>query len=415
MKSPNREAILRWVGSHSFAILLALIACAGIALRLVFASSLGFLKGGDAWWYSNLAIDLSQGTGFVDPLRFRFWGETGVSFFKPPFWPMVLAFPSWLFPDNPLVAQRVMAVAIGASVIFLVGSLGRRLAGKRAGILAGALAAVDPNFVMLDGLLLVESIYAATLAAVVLVTYRFEDRRDTASALTLGVLIGLAALQRFDALLLLPLLVAPLMWRVRAERGSLLRLSSSIAAIVLVIAPWSVYATSRSDSLVLVSSNSGEALINANCEDTWEGSIAGYWSPTCLKTPESERGLEYAKSHLSSAPRVILQRVGRTFDVYRPLQNKSLAELIDRRPSNLASLGLIVWYLMVPLSIVGFIVLRRRQIWTGPLLALILLSVAVSIGIHGETRFRVPAEVAVTVLSGVGLSRLMSKRSSEGG
>ncbi len=410
MMSPETLAQDERQRRRSFGVGLGVLVVLAFALRVVVAGSLGPLRGGDAQWYSNLAIDLSQGSGFVDPIKYRFWGETGISLFKPPLWSGVLAIPSALFPDNALAAQRIVACLLGAVMVLLVGLTARRLAGRAAGLFAAALAAVAPNLVMLDGLLLVESIYATTIAAILFVSFRLDRRRDLVSAALLGALIGLGMLQRVDAALIVPLLAVPLFVRIRNCDGFALRAGVAVASMFLILAPWSVYASVKTHSVVVVSSNAGEAIANANCDETWNGRIAGYWSLTCLGKQPDDRGVAYAVRHLESAPRVALQRVGRSFDFYRPFQNQSLATLIDGRPPAMARLGLFVWYAMLPLAILGYVVLKRSKKWTWPLVAMVGLSIVVSVAIHGETRFRVPAVVAVTILAGVALGRLVPSR-----
>src|SRR4029078_10552721 len=89
----------------------------------------------------------------------------------------------------------------------------RRLAGERAGLIAGALAAVSPTLIPADGALMSETLYGLLTAACLLAAYWLYDKPGLGRGAVLGVLVALAALTRGEALLLLPLLLIPLAWR----------------------------------------------------------------------------------------------------------------------------------------------------------------------------------------------------------
>jgi hypothetical protein len=385
-------------------------------LRLRYALSLGAVTGGDAQWYSFGGLALSEGQGFVHPSRFHFWGDTTVSYFKPPLWQGILAVPSWLLPEDPVLAQRLFACLIGSATILVIGLTVRKLAGPIAGIFAAALAAVYPNLVVLDGLLLVESIYGLTIAAILLATYRLLDNPSVVSAAALGALIGLAAMQRTDSLGLLLILFFPLLWKIRGSELGPLKVAAMAALCTLfVVVPWSIYATSSNSALVPVATNGGETLNNDNCAETWFGTSAGLWSSRCNELAPPEKGLRFAVRHAESFPRLALQRIGRTFDFYEPAQNARFAALIDGRSPHLTLLGRVVWWMSLPLAIFGALQCRRLKIWLWPLLCPVFLSIGLSVMTHGETRFRVAAEIAIIMLAGIGIAQIGRRTSTNDG
>ena len=399
--------------SNSFCALLAAVVAAGFLLRLRYALSLGAVTGGDAQWYSYGSLALTDGEGFVNPLRFHFWGDTAVSFFKPPLWQSILAVPSWLLRNDPVLAQRIFACVIGSATILVIGLVARKLAGPIAGLFAASLAAVYPNLVVLDGLLLVESIYGLTIAAILLASYRLIDDPSLASAVVLGTLLGLAALQRTDALGLLLILIPPLFLKLRRREVRSLKLASvSILCTLVAIVPWSIYASSSSAAIVPIATNARETLINDNCPETWFGPNAGNWSSRCVNLVPSERGITYALRHPASFPRLAIQRIGRTFDFYEPAQNARFASLIDGRSPGLTLLGRLVWWLTLPFALFGAFRCRRLKIWLWPLFCPIILSIGLSVFTHGETRFRVASEISVIVLAGVGMAQLGTRSNS---
>ena len=77
-------------------------------------------------------------------------------------------------------------------------------------ILASAfIAAVYPNFWFSDAIIMSETLVLLMAALTLLAAYRFWERPGSGRAVVLGVVCGLTALTRSEAVLLLPLLVLP--------------------------------------------------------------------------------------------------------------------------------------------------------------------------------------------------------------
>ena len=72
--------------------------------------------------------------------------------------------------------QRLAGALFGAGTIVVVALIARRLAGDRAGLLAGALAAAYPVLVAADGALMSESLLGLLVAGSLLAAYRLRDR-----------------------------------------------------------------------------------------------------------------------------------------------------------------------------------------------------------------------------------------------
>ena len=136
------------------------------------------------------------------------------------------------------MAHRALGIPIGAVTIVLVGLLGRRAGGDRVGLIAAAICAAYPLMVATDAALMSETLYGALVAGTLLAAWRLLDRPALPIALGTGALIGLAALTRSEALLLVPLLAWPVAYRGGA--GWPLRAAAATAACVLVIAPWTI-------------------------------------------------------------------------------------------------------------------------------------------------------------------------------
>jgi hypothetical protein len=126
-------------------------------------------------------------------------------------------------------------------------------------------------------------------------------------------------------------------------------------------------------------------------------------------------GRVYVTDHLGSSVGVAAVRLGRVWNVYRPLQGVNL-EVGTGRPAWVSRLGLWYFYVLVPVAVLGALVLRRRHLLVFPFVALILLSSLTAVLAFGDARFAVEADVAMAMLAGVAIDavliRLRSRWSS---
>jgi 4-amino-4-deoxy-L-arabinose transferase-like glycosyltransferase len=302
-------------------------------------------------------------------------------------------------------------------MVFVVGLLGRRVDGERTGLIAAAIAAVYPMLVALDGGVRSESLYVLLIALVLLFAYRLHDRRSALDAGMLGVLIGLAALTRSEALLLLFLIALPVAWRMGARV-----IAAACLGLVLVAGPWEVRNLLTFNRPIALTSNEGGLLAGANCERAYYGDLIGNWPCyTPLRaTPEVDesdiswrlrrRALDYASDHAGRVPAVMGVRVLRTWQVWRPRQQATLDAVESERKLRVQQVGMVCLYVLALLAVAGAIALRRarRPLW--PLLAPIVLVTVVSALTWGAGRFRAAADVAIVVLAAVAIARLADRR-----
>ena len=181
----------------------------------------------------------------------------------PPLYPTVLAGLSLLGGDGVL-AQRALGAFLGGVTIVLVALIGRRVGGDRVGLVAAAVAALHPVLVGADGAPMSESLYGLLVAACLLVALRLRERRGVGLAAALGALIGLAALTRSEALLLVILIGLPLTLS-GARAGRWRRALALCGACAVVLAPWTIRNWSAFDRPTLISHNDSTVLAGANC------------------------------------------------------------------------------------------------------------------------------------------------------
>lgn len=434
----------RW---RTFPVRLGLLTGAALVLRLVYAIAVrgNDEPGGDGFYFHNQALAISRGDGFVNPIAWLYADTNVQAAHHPPLYSLYLALPSALGLESPL-AHRVVSCLAGAATVALVGLLARRLAGgpgagDRAGLLAAGLAAVYPILWVNDGLVLSEPLYGVTIALVLFAAYRVYDDPGPHRAAALGAAIALAALTRAEAsnlLLFLAVPLAPLLPALGWRRRVVLVVATGVA-YALVVSPWIVYNLARFDRPVFLSYGAAGVLPQANCDQTYDGPLLGYWSGGCAFPSKEEipelrkahpdievvaqegieflgdgdesaaadiglhRGLDYIESRPGRAAVVSAARVGRLWGVYRPAQGVDLDTVVEDRGRAVSTVGLIMYYELVVLGALGLVVLRRRSVPILPFVSLAVLvtfTAAVAIGI---TRYRFPVDVGLVVLGGIAL------------
>ena len=125
--------------------------------------------------------------------------------------------------------------------------------------------------------------------------------------------------------------------------------------------------------------------------------MLGYWENQCLReyTPGVEesvfdkqaldQGSSYIKDHADRLPVVLLARLGRIWEVFRPVQNVELNEFFEQRGHQASWATLIGYYVMVPFAIGGLVVMRRRRIPIYPFLAIVVaISITVDARVPGH-------------------------------
>jgi 4-amino-4-deoxy-L-arabinose transferase-like glycosyltransferase len=403
---------------RSFFGRLALIAAGGLAIRVAYVLVImpRVELGPDAIWYALQAGTIADGKGYLDPARYFGSGVAVASASFPPLWPSVLAVVNKVGADSERAYELTGAV-VGTGTVVLTGLLGRRVLSPKAGLVAAALVAASPFLVAADGSLMSDSLFVLLITAAVLLAYAASDNPTPTRWLVLGTVLGVAALARSDALVLGPLLIGVVAWRVRAA-SSVRRITFgllAIAAMVVVLVPWTIRNINAFDDTVVLSNNSGSLLEGANCSATYAGEELGRWDVGCLRfvgqsglsEAESARkardhGIRYARDHLSRLPLVASVRALRVWGLYDPIR-QSRAEAVESRHEAWQVLGWACSVVLLPFAVAGGLLLRRRGQDLAPILAVIAGVTLLAVLSWGNQRFRLPAEPVVIVLAVAGL------------
>jgi 4-amino-4-deoxy-L-arabinose transferase-like glycosyltransferase len=382
---------------------------------------LGFFMAGDSVYYHWQANALAAGHWFVDPFLWMNRGVDAPSAAHPPLYPLYLSLWSRIGVDT-VTGHRMASSLLGIAAVALIGLLGFRLAGRAAGLVAAGIAAVYPQLWINDGMLLSESFAVLAIVVALHTIYSAWRTPSTRNVVLMGLACGVAALARNELLLLFPIVVLPLLLRLRvlAPRDRVRLAVVGCVAGGLVVAPWALYNLARFNEPTLTSSSLGSVLSAANCDAVYYGDNIGYYD-NCFDGPwpsgdldESERdkvprdeAIEYMRDHIERVPVVMAARIGRMWNLFKPGQTTTLDWMIEGRGRAPSWVGLFAFYALIPFSIYGFVRLARRRITILPLLASpIILTIATAIT-FGVTRYRAPAEVSIVVTAAVGVVALV--------
>ena len=438
---------------------------------------------GDSYVYHYGADLLAQGKGFVIPTDYRVSGglvaKAGAD--HPPLFTMVLAAFSFIGAKSWLWHEHVV-IALGALNIFLTGLLGRRVARRFSddrgaqwvGFVAAMFMAVYPYVWLSDVMVLSETLAMTANLAVALLCYRVLRDQSWGWIVALGAAAGAAALVRAEMVLLGPLLILPMVLRIKALsfRQQAARIAVAGVAMLAVLAPWLyrnmtdlqqpghhvdghrhhagqhqlrrhllrvgcrllVAGVHRSAALeparrtscgppTRPSSGSGSISPGSTCRPT---PPVRRWSTPCWPTRQTADqsddevflravGMDYLKDNLDRLPVVTAARLGRMWGLYRPVQQLTLEDS-EGRPEDAARFGLVMFYPLMALAVGGTVVLARRREPLLPLLVPVGIVTFAAVSAFGQSRYRAPAEPLMMVLAAVGLMAFIGwVRRREGG
>ncbi len=436
---------------------------------------------GDSYVYHYGANLLADGKGFVIPTDYRVSGgliaRAGGD--HPPLFTLLLAMFSFVGAKSWLWHEHVV-VALGGVNIFLTGLLGRQVAARfwddrRAqwvGFAAAMFMAVYPYVWLSDVMVLSETLAMTANLAVALLCYRVLRDQSWGWIVALGAAAGAAALVRAEMVLLGPLLILPMLLRVKVLSFRQQAARIAVAGLVMlgVLSPWLYRNMTIYNNTVTMSTGTGITLANTNCDDTYHGGGLGFWSFDCihplpwtlpedqLRATDAEQlrtwvdqsgidapadatpdqlvdlllahaktadqsddevylravGMDYLTSNLDRLPVVVAARFGRMWGLYRPLQQLQIEDG-EGRPEDGARVGLVMFYPLMALAVGGTVVLARRRQPLLPLLVPVGIVTFAAVSAFGQSRYRAPAEPLMMVLAAVGLMAFLGWVRHRGG
>ncbi len=193
----------------------------------------------------NIAHSVSAGKGFSSPFRV----DTGPTAWMTPVYPLILGAIFKLFGVYTVqswyasVAFNILCVTLACIPIYYAG---RRIGGEANGVALGALAAwlwaIFPNAILMP----VESMWEASLAALLgaallWATLALDERRDALAWSAYGLLWGATLMTNATLGALLPVMLAWLWWRARKQNRNVIpRVALTIAIATICCVPWTI-------------------------------------------------------------------------------------------------------------------------------------------------------------------------------
>lgn len=246
--------------------ILAVILGLALAIRIAWIFWLPSIPVSDFGWYYDRARSILAGTGFsID-------GRPTAQF--PPGYPYFLALLIKL--TGSLAGVKLAQAVIGTFTCYLIYRFGSLLGGPRAGVVAGTLSAIYPNFIFYSNLLASENLFIPLLLGgfIVLLDDTITSKTAARTALA-GFIFGIASLTR-PAILFVPGIVFLWLFVKRTGLVKAVGLTALLGTIMLaVIIPWTIRNYVALGGLVVVSSNGGEVFWMGN-NSRGEG---GRWYP----------------------------------------------------------------------------------------------------------------------------------------
>jgi hypothetical protein len=176
-----------------------------------------------------------------------------------------------------------------------------------------------------------------------------------------------------------------------------------------------------------MTAGTGAVLSAGSCDVAYDGAFVGYYGANCFDqyvkmgweqwpdpteeesvrdVPPRRAALRYIRENLSDWPRVAAFRVGRMWQLYKPTQDVDLDVNVEGRGRGPSTVGLWMYFVLLPFAVAGVVITKRRGLPISPLLApavVVSLTAALSFGV---TRYRVPADGVLVVAAAVALDQL---------
>jgi len=326
-------------------------------------------------------------------------------------------------------AVRVAQALLDTATVFLVMLLGWRLFGRRAGVAAGAVAALEPLLVFSSGMVLTETLFTLLLTGslVALIASRGAggdgadecepERRSAArrllAAAAWGALSGVGSLVKSAFFVFLPMMaVADVITARGPERRARLKVQVlALAVWAAVLTPWTVRNAIHLGEFIPTTTRNGIALYGSLAPDA-----TGGWDPCCDSWPAEEmaplgevgRDRLLRRRALESAARNPLRTVGLVFIKEARLWSPvPLARAY--RKATYWLVGIASFLLLIGAAVTGAVLMRSewRRWW--PALAPAAYLTILMLVFAGSVRYRVPAHAALAVLAGAFYSRVLAK------
>jgi len=278
-------------------------------------------------------------------------GTYGLHTLRPPGYPTLIAAVYRVFGPH-LLALRLVEALLGVLAVALIGIVGARVFGRRAGLIAAALVALHPVLAFLPTIQYSENTLVLVVVLAFGATFEAWRRGGLGRWAASGALWGLALLVRPNTLLVLPGLAIALALALQRE-GRAWRVPAlvSIAAGLLTVTPWIVRNHRVHGEWYFIATGGGRQLwIGNNPRAEADSRVAGFYLDS-LMTAETRRlpneveveryfyreGLAYMRAHPGRAAVLYLRELRNLFALYPETRTGRHINALSRAAQGLAS------------------------------------------------------------------------------
>ena len=193
----------------------------------------GFVYGdSDGYW--TLAQNIASGKPY------EYFGR---QIFRMPGYPLFLATLQTIFGTSmPILYSRLAGAVLGTICVWQTWAIARLLNGEKSGLIAAAIAALYPEFVLISPMILSETLFSVFMLAQIYFWVRCFISSRWQDAIWMGLFAGLATLVKPGWILFTPGALAAIglyrLWKRTGAKKLFLQGVVSITVMILALTPW---------------------------------------------------------------------------------------------------------------------------------------------------------------------------------
>ncbi len=373
-------------------------------LRLAWVLVFQTAPGPDAASYDELGWRLATGQGYVN--------EDGS---PTAFWP--IGYPAWLATiyliwGHSWLAAGVMNAVLGTVIVFLTYWLARQIVSTRQAVLAAAIIAFLPSYVVAyTSNLRNETLYAVFVLLALIATVHAVRSPNWRTVIVLGVVIGLGAYVR-PTLLLFPFVIGVLFLidsGLTSKRA--ISMTTLIVCVVIVtISPWTVRNYQAMDDFVLTATNGGITFYVGNgpgATGKYRRVDKAVFSDRSEMTVYREGFTKGIENILSDPVEWVTILPVKVWYLWRSDISSMAPYLLPKHHQShlrwLRVLGQSYYTVIVLVALVGLCTSSPLRYWRQPSILLLVLTLVYwtlfHMMFHGQGRFHMPMVPVVVVLA----------------
>jgi 4-amino-4-deoxy-L-arabinose transferase-like glycosyltransferase len=243
--------IMRWM--LGFAMIVAIIAHMAVIVVAGNRINTPWSGGGDTREYVEIAQNIIAGDGYTfahEPTAFR-----------APLYPLLLAFLMRISPTYWPILLRILQFVASIATAIIGGELAARWFGGEYGLPSAVTVLLFPTMLFFSGEILTECFAALFVLAFLLALDTALKTEKLLPLATLGMLAGIAALQRFNTLPLIPIAVLAILIYGLKDSFSWRRSALALIAATFALAPWLIHNQIAFHGKAFYSTHSGFAAV----------------------------------------------------------------------------------------------------------------------------------------------------------